>query len=93
MTAGPLELWADQLRRTKEYEARRALIPKQTALGKRLGEVDVVPKSTETDGAFIAQFDDRARRLAELLFYFETQIAIAEARHVKPKRSFEEPKC
>jgi hypothetical protein len=85
MTNRPFELWAQQLRRTTEYEASRALIAKGAALTKRHGEADAVPKSACTDAAFVAQFDDRRRRLQQLLD------AIAEARHVKPKRPPEEP--
>jgi hypothetical protein len=85
MTNRPFELWAQQLRRTKEYEACRALIAKRAALTKRSGETDTAPKSTDRDAAFVAQFDDRTRRLEQLLD------AIAEARRVKPKRPPEEP--
>jgi hypothetical protein len=85
MSNGPLEQWAAQMRRTNDYASRRALIAKRAALTKRSGEADTAPKSTDRDAAFVAQFDDRTRRLEQLLD------AIAEARRVKPKRPPEEP--
>jgi hypothetical protein len=91
MTNDPMELWARQARRTKEYKKSEALLEEREMCIRCVAEIDAVFKVAETDATFVAQFDHRVRRLTQQQLFCETQKAIAEARRVKPKRPPEEP--